>query len=56
MARIKAMRAGLLQSLQSSQNVLKSGQTLLDECGAAIARWFGSLSGPALEESDQRNL
>ena len=51
MARIKAMKAGLLQSLQSSQNVLKSGQTLLDECGAAIARWFGSLSGPALEKA-----
>lgn len=48
-AKIAELKAGILLRRQSSRNVLRASQNLVKECGQAIARWFGSLSGPALE-------
>ncbi len=51
MAKIRSMQLGLRKSLASSENVLFSAQKMIDECGEALGKWFGSLSGPALEEA-----
>jgi len=48
-AKIAELKAGLLLRRQSSRNVLQASEALVNECGEAIARWFGSLSGPALD-------
>jgi hypothetical protein len=49
MEKIRAMRSGLIERMSSSNDVLNSAQKMIDECGDAIAKWFGALSGPALE-------
>ena len=49
MAKIAELKAGLLLRRASSRNVLRASEALVNECGEAIARWFGSLSGPALD-------
>lgn len=47
--RIKKLKAGLFHRIASASGVLSTAQDVINECGRAIANWFGSLSGPALE-------
>jgi hypothetical protein len=35
--------------MNSAQAVLDKGTLLMEECGKAVASWFGALSGPSLE-------
>jgi hypothetical protein len=49
MEKIRNLQAGLFHRIASASGVLSSAQDVIDECGRAIANWFGSLSGPALE-------
>ena len=49
MAKILDMQQGLMNQMKTSGNLLKSAQKVVDECGGAIAKWFGALSGRALE-------
>jgi hypothetical protein len=46
---IMQLRRTLVRQLDTSENVLAKGTQMIQECGQAIATWFGALSGPALE-------
>jgi hypothetical protein len=50
-AKILEMKDSLFERLSSSSEVLDSAQAIVDACGDAIRRWFGSLSGQALEKA-----
>ena len=49
LALVRNMQAGLRTRLVSMHNVLTLAKETVEACGKAIAKWFGSLSGPALE-------
>ena len=49
LALVRSMQSGLIERLGSMKSVMSLAQETVDACGKAIARWFGSLSGPALE-------
>jgi hypothetical protein len=46
---VRNMQASLRTRLKSMHNVLTLAEETVEACGKAIAKWFGSLSGPALE-------
>lgn len=49
LALVRNMQAGLRTRLGSMHSVLTLAEETIEACGKAIAKWFGSLSGPALE-------
>jgi len=54
--KILEMQSGLSSQLASSSAVLQSSHKLMAECGEALKRWFGSLSGPALETAIEQSF
>jgi len=54
--KILEMQSGLSSQLTSSSAVLQSSHKLMAECGEALKRWFGSLSGPALETAIEQSF